>query len=169
MYLSKSTTAISCGACPRFHQTRGGLWGFGGDGGWDGDDGWNGDFAYDDGGYLDDYAPSVVETTSTAIMPPVTVINPASSDTEISFAVAGQVYTLQAGETKDIDIRSGSVIEFDRGNGGTAQYTLESGIYTFAPTTNGWELYHGRLTSAVPASTTPATESRGELASVLGE
>ncbi|MGO8752291.1 MAG: hypothetical protein ACLQNE_40650 [Thermoguttaceae bacterium] len=128
-------------------------WGFGGYDGWDGGD-WSGygDFGSDDGagGYVD---ASPAEATRA-----VTVINPATTGTALSFAVGCQNYTLQAGESRNIDTTSGSVIEFDRGTGNSAQYTLSDGPYTFGATTNGWELYRGNLTSALPAPT-PAVES----------
>jgi hypothetical protein len=98
---------------------------------------------------------------------PITVLNPATNKAALSFVIGGQTYTLQAGESKDVDTTSGNEIQFDRGNGDTARYTVSDGIYTFGVTTNGWELYRGKLGSAAAGATTPATEAdSGKSASV---
>ena len=104
------------------------------------------------------YAPPAVAAVPATETAPVTVINPATNDATLSFAVGGQIYTLQAGESKDVDTTSGNEIQFDRGNGDTARYSLSDGAYTFGATPSGWELYHGNLTSAATPATTPAAD-----------
>ncbi|MGA2255235.1 MAG: hypothetical protein ABSG53_11280 [Thermoguttaceae bacterium] len=103
------------------------------------------------------YASPAIATAPVTETAPVTVINPATSEAALSFAVGGQTYTLQAGESKDIDTASGNEIQFDRGNGDTARYTLSDGAYTFGAAQSGWELYRGNLTSTATGITAGTT------------
>ena len=60
----------------------------------------------------------------------------------------GQAYSLEAGQTKDLELTGNEVIEFDRGSGNdTARYSLSDGVYQFAATPQGWELYHSSAAS----------------------
>ena len=50
---------------------------------------------------------------------------------------------LEAGQTKELELAENMVIEFDRGSGNdTGRYMLSDGLYKFASTPQGWELYH---------------------------
>jgi hypothetical protein len=72
----------------------------------------------------------------------VHIMNPADTQASLAFAVNGQTYSLEAGQSKDVRIDSDSVIEFDRGSGDeNGRYTLSEGTYRFASTQKGWELY----------------------------
>jgi len=82
----------------------------------------------------------------------VRVVNPAMNETALSFVVGSQTYTLQAGESKVVDTTSGNELQFDRGNGDTARYTLTDGTYSFGATPTGWELYHGNPTTTATAA-----------------
>ena len=77
------------------------------------------------------------------------LVNPAETQTTLGFAVNGQAYTLEAGQSQDVQINSGAVIEFDRGSDNqTGRYTLTEGAYRFGSTPQGWELFRGDATSA---------------------
>jgi len=87
----------------------------------------------------------------------VRVINQVANETALSFVVGSQTYTLQAGESKVVDTTSGNELQFDRGNGDTARYTLTDGTYSFGATPTGWELYHGNPTTTATAATAVTT------------
>jgi hypothetical protein len=81
----------------------------------------------------------------------VHLVNPAETQTTLGFAVNGQAYTLEAGQSQDVQISEGAVIEFDRGSDDkTGRYTLSEGTYRFGSTPQGWELFHGDA-AAVPS------------------
>ncbi len=76
----------------------------------------------------------------------VRIVNPAETQTTLGFAVNGQPYSLEAGQTRDLELTANEVIEFDRGSGNdTARYSLSDGVYQFAATPQGWELYHSSV------------------------
>lgn len=105
-----------------------------------------------------DVGPLPTPTTKT-----VRIENPAETQTALGFAVNGQAYTLQPGETKDVDLADSAVIEFDRGSGNdTARYTLTDGTYRFGSTPQGWELFHSSstpsLTPSPPTDCWPSAE-----------
>jgi hypothetical protein len=78
---------------------------------------------------------------------PAEVVNPASTGVTLSFSVNSQTYSLAAGMKQDLTISPGDTVSFDRGgNLGTATYSLNPAVYTFAATSNGWELYQQALT-----------------------
>ena len=82
-------------------------------------------------------------------------MNPAETRTTLGFAVNGQAYSLEAGKTQDVELADSAVIEFDRGSGNdTGRYSLSEGVYRFASTPQGWELYRSNdapLADAVAA------------------
>jgi hypothetical protein len=100
------------------------------------------------------------------------VANPATNSATLSFHVDGTAYSIAPGETKEFDVSIPHVVQFDRGGStGTARYALTSGIYTFTPTAQGWELYRRALgpTVADPESATaspplpmPASQEQAE-------
>lgn len=84
----------------------------------------------------------------------VRIVNPEATNFTLSYSVAGQSYTLASGNVQELDVPSGSSVEFGRGNDhGTATYTLSAGTYTFASTNHGWELYQGDA----PSPSVPVT------------
>jgi len=116
------------------------------------------------GYYVPEYAsycytsPAVVAAPAADFTPvvgarQVRVVNPATNKAALSFVVGSQTYTFQAGESKVVDTTSGNELQFDRGNGDTARYTLTDGTYSFGATPNGWELYHGNPTTAATVAT----------------
>jgi hypothetical protein len=85
----------------------------------------------------------------------VHLVNPAETQTSLGFAVNGQAYTLEAGQSQDIQINDATVIEFDRGSDDqTGRYTLNEGTYRFGSTPQGWELFKadGSAAQAVAAN-----------------
>ncbi len=86
----------------------------------------------------------------------VRIVNPAETQTTLGFAVNDQNYSLEAGQTQDVELADSTVIEFDRGSGNdTARYSLSEGVYHFASTPQGWELFRSNdapLDGAVAAN-----------------
>ena len=88
----------------------------------------------------------------------VRIVNPADTGATLNFAVNGQQYSLAPGQQQDLNVNAGSVIEFDRGgSGGTVAYSLSPGLYSFAQTPQGWELYNQSASGAAHTAspTTP--------------
>ena len=55
-------------------------------------------------------------------------------------------YSIPPGYSQNLTLDRPWVISFSRGgNFGPARYGLEPGLYTFANTDHGWELYHGEI------------------------
>ena len=81
--------------------------------------------------------------TPTPATPIAHIVNPAQTQTKLGYTINGQPYSLEPGQSQDVELSTNEVIEFDRGSGNdTARYTLSDGAYTFASTPQGWELYH---------------------------
>jgi hypothetical protein len=127
---------------------------------------WGGypDYAYysDNGYYYPDYDynsyttaywndnSAVAPQTSQTVSAPVLFVNPGDTKSTLSFVVDGRTFNLQAGFQQEYTIHPGSTISFDRGpDKGTATYSLTPGIYQFAATENGWELYRQPLPEEV--------------------
>ncbi len=118
----------------------------GGHGGSDAGD-WGGDWPDGDSG--DDVVGPVVPDVDPYVAPIpapavkiVRIVNPAVTRTALGFTIDGQSYTLNAGQTQNVELADSAVIEFDRGSGNqAARYTITEGVYQFASTPQGWELY----------------------------
>jgi len=77
---------------------------------------------------------------------PIKIINPAKNKASLSYTLNGNTYTIQPGYSQEIPEDRAWVIEFSRGADlEDAQYTLQSGVYTFTSTDQGWELYRGEF------------------------
>ena len=93
------------------------------------------------------YWPETAANPPPQIQAPAQVVNPASTHVTLSFTVNGQSYSLAPGMKQDLTISPGDTISFDRGGAlGTATYSLNPAIYTFAASSNGWELFQQALT-----------------------
>lgn len=80
---------------------------------------------------------------------PVTIVNPASNNTVLSYSLNGTPYTMQPGQSQQFAEDRAWTIEFSRGgNFGSARYGLFAGQYTFGPTERGWELFSGPIGTA---------------------
>jgi hypothetical protein len=130
----------------------GGYRGYGWGLGYPGWGGWGGYYGSDQ--VTTGYWP---QTTANPVpQAPAEVVNPATSGVTLSFNVNAQTYSLAPGMKQDLTISPGDTVSFDRGgNLGTATYSLNPAIYTFAATNNGWELYQTALTP--PGGQQPAT------------
>ncbi len=92
-----------------------------------------------------------------APMLPVKIVNPAATNTTISFSINGRSYSLPSGKGHSYSLPADALIEFGRGGDfGTARYTLNSGTYTFAATTKGLNLYKGGSPSLAVKIVNPA-------------
>jgi hypothetical protein len=86
----------------------------------------------------------------------VRIVNPAETQTSLSFSVNGENHTLEAGKSEELGVADKAVIEFDRGTGNdVGRYSLDEGVYRFTSTPQGWELHHSNgtpVTDAVAAN-----------------
>jgi hypothetical protein len=91
---------------------------------------------------------SATSPSTTPVQPPVTgriahIVNPAETQATLGFAIDGKVCSLDAGQTRDVEVTDNTVIEFNRGSeNDTVRYQLSEGMYQFASAPQGWELYH---------------------------
>jgi hypothetical protein len=77
---------------------------------------------------------------------PITITNPATNNVTLSYMLDGIAYTIAPGYTQDFSEDRAWVIQFSRGeNSEQVQYGLQSGLYTFTSTDQGWELYRSEL------------------------
>jgi hypothetical protein len=94
-------------------------------------------------------ASPVVEDSSPAATfsgGPITITNPATNSTALSYTLDGVAYTIAPGYSQDFREDRAWVIEFSRGaNLDQVQYGLQSGLYSFTSTDHGWELYRSDL------------------------
>ena len=87
--------------------------------------------------------PAVVYTSSNPAPLPVsvTLVNPSSTGTTLSFTIRGTRYELEPGARQSLHFGSPRTIEFDRGEGfGIARYALADGVFAFTATDHGWAL-----------------------------
>ncbi len=77
---------------------------------------------------------------------PITITNPATNNVTLSYTLDGVAYTIAPGYTQDFSEDRAWVIQFSRGaNLNEVQYGLQSGLYSFTSTDQGWELYRSEL------------------------
>ena len=87
--------------------------------------------------------PAVVYTApNPAPMPiSVTLVNPPSTGTPLSFTIRGTQYTLEPGARQELHFGGPRTIEFDRGAPyGIARISLTEGVFAFTATDHGWTL-----------------------------
>ncbi len=99
-----------------------------------------------DGGYTTGYWQGAAANPAATTEPIRSrVVNPADNQATLRYSVNGRQYSIRPGEQHDFTEPGPGVIEFDRGNNaGLAQYRLSGGVYTFAPTDRGWELFRSQ-------------------------
>jgi hypothetical protein len=79
---------------------------------------------------------------------PIRIVNPSDTRVALSYVLNGAVYTIRPGESQNLREDRAWVIEFGRGGSfGQARYGLLPGVYTFALTGRGWELYRQPLSA----------------------
>jgi hypothetical protein len=77
---------------------------------------------------------------------PIKITNPATNSVTLSYTLDGTAYTIPPGYSQDLREDRAWVIEFSRGaNLNPIQYGLQSGLYSFTSTNQGWELYRSEL------------------------
>ncbi len=85
-------------------------------------------------------------------METVDIVNPTETQATLGFTVNGQTYSLEAGKTQELELTQNMVIEFNRGSdNNTGRYALSEGVYRFASTPQGWELYKSNDASLADA------------------
>ena len=101
------------------------------------DDGWQ----YYDNGYV--VRRPILETFSGD---PIKIVNPSKSGATLTYTLDGHDFTIPPGYSQTFRADRAWVIQFSRGaNLDQARYGLESGLYEFAHTNHGWELFHSPL------------------------
>ncbi len=84
---------------------------------------------------------------------PIKIVNPAKSGVTLNYLLNGAAYSIPPGYSQDLQEDRAWVIQFSRGpNLDQARYGLQTGVYTFARTDHGWELYR----SDFPQATAPS-------------
>ncbi|RIK82127.1 MAG: hypothetical protein DCC68_07300 [Planctomycetota bacterium] len=81
-------------------------------------------------------------SASAAATTEISLVNPANSQAKIEYILDGKAYALEPGMTLTMKAAAARKIEFSRdGNGTKAAYKVSRGVYEFAATAKGWELY----------------------------
>lgn len=84
---------------------------------------------------------------------PIQIVNPAGNGVTLSYTLNGYRFAIPPGHVQNLDDDRQWVIEFDRGGSfGPGRYILGPGVYNFASTDHGWELY--RMVAVAPAPPT---------------
>jgi hypothetical protein len=97
--------------------------------------------------YTRSYSAASAATTTSIERPgagrPIKIVSPESAGVPIRYSLNQYDYTIQPGESQTITNDREWVITFDKGGDfGTAKYTLAPGLYKFALTETGWQVYH---------------------------
>ncbi|HEX5103450.1 MAG TPA: hypothetical protein VFV87_06545 [Pirellulaceae bacterium] len=76
-------------------------------------------------------------------VPGVMIRNPEATGVALSYTIDSRhAYEIAAGEAQQLPEKGSYLVEFDRGGEfGQARYTITEGLYEFALTDHGWELY----------------------------
>jgi hypothetical protein len=116
-----------------------------------------GGYAYG-GGYSDGGYAQSTPVAAAYNGPGVGIRNP--TEHEVNFTIDGQrQVSVKPGETLRLTEFADFQISFDRGDRfGTATYTIYEGLYEFAQTERGWELYRQKKDAPL------AAEPRGDIA-----
>jgi hypothetical protein len=99
----------------------------------------------------------VKDETPPAVTDSIRIAHAADAEAPLSYALNEYSYQIEPGDHQDLTTDRTWVIAFNRGGDfGDAEYTLESGTYTFGPSDHGWELFH---TSAADESSGSSAEA----------
>ncbi len=83
---------------------------------------------------------------------PIKIVNPAENKVTLNYTLDGNAFSLPPGYSQELREDRAWEIQFSRGtNSDPTRYGLQSGLYTFARTDGGLELYH----SAFPKTVAP--------------
>lgn len=87
---------------------------------------------------------------------PIKIVNPAKNNVTVSYTLDGTAFTIPPGYSQDLQEDRAWVIEFNRGTDlEPVQYGLQSGVYTFAVTDQGLELYRSEFPKTVAPTVVP--------------
>ena len=76
----------------------------------------------------------------------IKIVNPAANQQSLSYTLNGNTYTIAPGYSQEFNEDRAWVVQFTRGaNSELVQYGLQSGLYSFASTDHGWELFRSEL------------------------
>ena len=84
--------------------------------------------------------PTPAATAGSAITE-VSLVNPVNSQAKIEYILDGKAYALEPGMTLTMKAAAARKIEFSRNASAKAAYRVSRGVYEFAMTDKGWELY----------------------------
>jgi hypothetical protein len=94
---------------------------------------------------------------------PIKIVNPTKNAVTLSYLLNGVVYSIPPGYSQDLSEDRAWLIQFSRGaNLDQARYGLQSGVYTFTSTNNGWELFRSEFpqtTAPLPPTAAPTNPS----------
>ena len=100
---------------------------------------------------------------------PIKIVNPAKNGVTLSYMLNGNAFTMPPGYSQEFQEDRAWVIEFSPGaNMDQTRYGLQSGVYKFASTDHGWDLYRsnvpangsGKATDADADESVPAMNAR---------
>jgi hypothetical protein len=115
------------------------------------------------GTYVRQATPPAVPPQRPGAGLPIKLMSPDDAGVAIKYSINEYGYTIEPGHSQTITNDRDWVITFDRGGDfGIAQYTLSPGIYTFALTDKGWQVYHDADMSKL-ASSPAKTVAKNEL------
>jgi hypothetical protein len=84
---------------------------------------------------------------------PIKIVNPSKNAVTLNYMLNGNLYSIPPGYSQDLSEDRAWVIQFSRGaNLDQARYGLQSGVYTFSNTNNGWELFRSEFPQMVAPS-----------------
>ena len=124
----------------RYRWDNGRWWFWGADNRWM----WYGD----DGQWLDNSNAYVVQRPISEGFSggPIKIINPAKNGATLNYTLDGNAFSLPPGYSQELREDRAREIQFSRGaNLAPTRYGLQAGLYTFARTDGGLELYHSEF------------------------
>jgi hypothetical protein len=81
---------------------------------------------------------------------PIKIVNPAKSGVTMKYMLDGNAFTIPPGYSQEFQEDRAWVIEFSQGaNMDQMRYSLRSGVYKFASTDHGWDLYRSEVPQTV--------------------
>jgi hypothetical protein len=96
---------------------------------------------------------------------PIKIVCPDDAGTSLKYSLNEYDYEIKPGESQTLVNNRRWVITFDRGGEfGTAQYSMSAGIYTFALTAKGWDVYHDAdVSKLTKKSSEKSTAAKNEI------
>lgn len=87
---------------------------------------------------------------------PIKIVNPVKNNMTVNYTLDGTEFTIPPGYSQNLQEDRAWVIEFSRGTDlEQVQYGLQSGVYTFAVTDQGLELYRSEFPKTVAPKVAP--------------